>query len=280
MPALVTPFTKSGRISRASHASNLETLTNRGIEGFLLAGSTGEGPALERGERASLVKIARKTLGPNPHVMVGIVAESVRQAAAQIKEAAAAGADAVLVLSPVTLARNSVDAHRRFFTQIADDSSLPTLLYSVPRNTGYALDEALAIELSGHSNIVGMKDSGGDAVRIGRIARQAGGGFTVFNGASASIAAAIAGGAHGAITASTNYLPLTVARLVVAARAGQNEALQLQNTVTSVTAQIESLGVPGVKAAAKVGGLAAGHPRQPLELPPRSWIRSIAALVD
>lgn len=280
MPALVTPFTKSGRISKSNHSHNLEFLVGLGIEGFLIGGSTGEGPLLEAGERATLIKSARRTLGAAPHLMIGIVAESQRQAARQIKESAAAGADAALVLTPVTLGRNSVDVQRRFFNLISEDSTLPVLLYSVPRNTGYALDADLAIELSDHPNIVGMKDSGGDSVRIGRIARESAAGFTVFNGASASIALALAGGAHGAITASTNYLPRTIAALVEAAHENQSEALRLQDTVTSITSQVESIGVPGVKAAAKLLGLKPGLPRAPFEAPGRSWIRSISPLVE
>ncbi len=192
MPALVTPFTRAGKLDLKSHAFNLDALAGRGIAGFVLGGSTGEGPLLEPGERRDLVKTGRKTVGETPHLMVGIVAESVRQALGQIMESTDAGADTVLVLGPLSLARNSTDAQRAFYTQIADRSPVPVLLYSVPRNTGYALDEKMCIELAGHPNVVGMKDSGADAVRIVRIARAAGPEFEMYNGASASAAAAVA----------------------------------------------------------------------------------------
>lgn len=279
MPALITPFTRTGVLDLDAHRHNVVALCSVGIEGLLLGGSTGEGPMLERGERSALCTAARD-LGGGIHLMVGINAESTRQALEQIDEAARAKADAVLVLGPVTLARNSVDAQRRFFTAIADRSPLPTLLYSVPRNTGYSLDESLAIGLAGHPNIVGMKDSGGEAARIGRIARATGPGFAVFSGATASVALSIAGGAHGAITASTNYIPLKMSELVRASHASRADHLALQDAITVITSRIESGGVGFIKAAAREAGLRAGHPRHPFVLAPRAWSRTIGPLVD
>jgi 4-hydroxy-2-oxoglutarate aldolase len=279
MPALVTPFTRSGRLDLAAHGFNLTTLSALGLKGFLLAGSTGEGSLLDPGERSELTSSARAVL-PARHLMVGINAESTRQALAQVEEAATSGADTVLVLGPVTLARNSVDAQRRFFTEVADRSPLPTLLYSVPRNTGYALDESLVLELSGHPNIVGMKDSGGDPLRIGRIARKAGTEFTLFNGATVSLTMAIAGGAFGAITASTNYLPRRMQDLVRLARSSPAKALSLQDEITAIASRIEAPGIPGVKAAARAAGLRPGYPRAPFAPADRTWIRTIAPLVD
>jgi len=280
MPALVTPFTRTGRLDLAAHAFNLTTLSKLGLKGFVLAGSTGEGSLLDPGERSELTRTARATVPAGRHLMVGINAESTRQALSQVEEAASSGADTVLVLGPVTLARNSVDAQRRFFTEIADRSPLPTLLYSVPRNTGYALDESLVLELSGHPNIVGMKDSGGDPLRIGRIARQAGPEFTVFNGATASLTMAIAGGAYGAITASTNYLPRRMQELVRLARSSPAKALALQDEITAISGRVEAPGIPGVKAAARAAGLRPGYPRAPFAPADRTWIRTIAPLVD
>ena len=84
MPALVTPFDRRGELDRAAHAHNVGTLAEMGIEGFLVAGSTGEGSLLEPGERIALVEGVRTTLGAKPFVIVGVWAESVRQAQQQI----------------------------------------------------------------------------------------------------------------------------------------------------------------------------------------------------
>ena len=105
LPALVTPFAGNGNLDLDAHASNLTALSDRGITGFLLGGSTGEGPYLEDGERLALLETARATLGDSPFLLSGIMSESLRGALRQIEEAASGGADAALVLTPTSLTR-------------------------------------------------------------------------------------------------------------------------------------------------------------------------------
>ncbi len=112
MPALVTPFTSDGELDAESHRHNLRTLADMDVEGFVIAGSTGEGPYLDPGERADLVAAARDELGDDPFLMCGIAAQSLRQATAQVAEAHDAGADAALVLTPTTLVRGNDGAVR------------------------------------------------------------------------------------------------------------------------------------------------------------------------
>jgi 4-hydroxy-tetrahydrodipicolinate synthase len=132
LPALVTPFTGTGNLDLSAHAANLTALNERGMTGFLLGGSTGEGPYLEDGERQALLETARSTLGNAPFLISGVVAESVRGAIRQIGEAVAGGADAVLVQTPTTLTRGREDYVVGYFKDVAKASDLPILIYSVP----------------------------------------------------------------------------------------------------------------------------------------------------
>lgn len=276
MPALITPFDRRGDVDLDAHRHNVSVLAGRGIDGFLIGGSTGEGSLLEAGERAALIEAVRSQLGEKPFVIVGVWAESVRQALAQIDEAANAGAEAALVVTPTTLARRSVAVQRTFFEAVNKQSRLPVLLYSVPPNTGYALDLDATIALAHLDNIVGMKDSGGDAVRIQRIVEGAPGDFMVFNGASRSVALAVIAGAYGGITASANVFPRQATELVGAARRSPRKGLELQPAFTAVTAAIEAHGIPGVKAAADALGLRAGAPRLPFKPLSRSKARTVS----
>ena len=94
MPALITPFGQRGEIDIKAHSGNMRVLAWRGIDGFLIGGSNGEGPYLEAGERARLVKAGRRR---KAHLMVGVAAQSTRTALTQVSEAAEAGADSLLV---------------------------------------------------------------------------------------------------------------------------------------------------------------------------------------
>lgn len=277
MPALITPFTRSGDVDLGAHAHNLELLSDRGIRGFVIGGSNGEGPYLEPGERKRLVETARPV---RAHLMVGIAGETTRAALAQLEEAVAGGADSILVLTPTTLARGREEAIARFYRDVAEASPLPLYLYSVPAVTGYSLPVTAVTALAEHDNIVGMKDSSGDVVRLQSILDAVPGDFVLYSGSSRALTAAMAVGCHGAVTGSGNYLPELLLSLVAAARESPIEARKLQRRLSAVSAEVESHGVPGVKAAARAAGLDPGHPRAPLARLPPGAETAIARLIQ
>lgn len=276
MPALITPFTRAGEIDFDAHTSNLRVLAERGIQGFVLGGSNGEGPFLEPGERLRLLKAGRRR---KSHFMVGVMGETTRIALRQVQEAVDGGADSILVLTPTTLSRGRDQAMLAFYRAIADASPLPVFLYSVPGVTAYNLPVELVGKLSRHDNIVGMKDSSGDVVRLQAIIDATQSEFILYSGSSRALTAAIAIGCHGAITGSGNYVPELVLETLAAARESAAQARRLQKRLSAISADVEALGVPGVKAAAKAAGLDPGHPRQPLTRLPRGAETSIAKLI-
>jgi 4-hydroxy-2-oxoglutarate aldolase len=277
LPALITPFTQRGEIDSRAHTHNVRLLAGLGIEGFLIGGSTGEGPYLEPGERSRLVKAVRRR---KTHLMVGIAAESTRVALNLVAEATEAGADTLLVMTPTTLTRGRDEAVVRFFKAVADASKLPVLLYSVPPVTSYNLPIDLVWRLSRHDNIIGMKDSSGDVVRLQAIVDASPTGFLLYSGATRALTAAMAVGCYGAITASGNYVPLQVVQTLAAAKESPTKARRAQKRLTSLSSDVEAHGVPGVKAAARAAGLEPGYPRAPLTRLSRGAETSIAKLIN
>ena len=276
MPALITPFTRSGEIDTRAHTTNLRALADTGIDGFVIGGSNGEGPYLEPGERQRLVKAGRRR---KAHFMVGIAGESTRVALRQVEEAIEGGADSLLAMTPTTLTRGRDEAVLRFYRAIADASTVPVFLYSVPSVTAYNLPLELVWRLSRHDNIVGMKDSSGDVVRLQSIIDAAPSEFILYSGSSRALTAAMAVGCHGAITGSGNYVPELVLQTLEAAKSDPVKARRLQKRLSAVSADVEAHGVPGVKAAAKAAGLDPGHPREPLTRLSRGVETSIAKLI-
>jgi dihydrodipicolinate synthase/N-acetylneuraminate lyase len=266
MPAIVTPFARVGAIDLTAHGHNVATLASSGIRGFVIGGSTGEGPYLEAGERSKLAAAARDA-APDSFVMVGLFAESLRGAVTMSAEAADGGADAVLALTPTTLVRHRPDLVERFFADLGKRSSLPVFLYSVPRVTAFEIPADAAIRLGSHEGIAGMKDSGGHPGRVSHIARAAGEGFAVYCGASAAIALSMAGGAQGAITASANYAPRLVIEVVELSKKSVASAANAQERLRALAGAVERHGVAGVKYAAARTGLVTGPPRRPLVTP-------------
>ncbi len=256
MVAIVTPFDGDGNVDIEAHIHNVRHLSAQGCTGFVIAGSTGEGPYLETGERGALVAATRGALD-DPFVLCGINAESVRQAMAQIAEAADAGTDAVLVLTPGTLVRGKHDRVASFFAEVADAAPVPVLLYSNPNVTGYELPTEVVNELAKHRNIHGIKDSGGNPDRIDDHAAVIEDGFIVYPGASRALLESHKRGAYGAITASANY----VFNLVAAASSGDPDG---QADLDAVIAVVERHGIPGAKRAATAAGIESGTLRHPL----------------
>ncbi|MGI9584209.1 MAG: dihydrodipicolinate synthase family protein [Acidimicrobiia bacterium] len=256
MPALITPFTDREELDLDAHAYNVAAIHDRGAQGVLVAGSTGEGPFLEPGERRSLVATAASTV-PSSSVVCGVNAESERSAMAQIDEAADGGAIAALVVTPTTLVRGRDVLVGGFYERVAARSALPILLYSVPGVTGWQIPTDLAKDLAAVPRIVGMKDSGGEPERLDEMAPAIGETFIVFAGASRAILESAARGAFGAITASGNYAFSSVA----ASAAGDSEA---QARLLQVTSVVEPHGVAATKFAAGISGLRPGHARRPL----------------
>jgi dihydrodipicolinate synthase/N-acetylneuraminate lyase len=256
MVALITPFIENGSIDGHAHRHNLAKLTEWGVGGFLIGGSTGQGPYLEPGERAVLTATARDELGPDVFLLAGVSAQSVRQTLQQISEAYDAEADAVLVTTPTLLLRKRSDLVESFYGLVADRSPIPVFAYSVPAVTGYELPVESAVAICSHPNIVGMKDSGGDPDRIGPILQGMDEDRFFFVGTSRIVHEATRRGAYGAITASSNYAP----ELAASAR----EDADAQDRLTSIASNVEWHGLAGTYAAAEMVGLRAGTMRPPL----------------
>jgi len=256
MPALITPFDTTAEVDLSAHRHNVGVAQRQGAKGILIAGSTGEGPYLEPGERAALVEAAR-AISSDLVVLCGIFAESDREARSQIIEAADNGADAVLVVTPTTLIRGRDTAVFDYFTRIARFSPVPVLLYTVPPVTGYELPVHTIAELAAHDNVRGIKDSGGVPSRIAALEPILNDRFVVYAGNSAALLESGQLGAHGAITASANYAAETVDRSV----GGDERAQADLNAITSV---VQRFGVAGTKFAASLGGMRVGASRLPI----------------
>lgn len=257
MTALITAFARDENIDGSALEHNLSLVVSTATHGVLLAGSTGEGPYLEPGERKFLISAARSAY-PNLTILCGIFADTDRQARLQISEAASGGADAVVVATPGTLVRDRQKLITDFYRRIADSSPLPVFLYSVPRVTGQELPVESVSDLAEHPNIIGMKDSGGDVSRLEALSGVLGPEFIVYTGSSRVLVDSARRGAYGAITASANY----VQPLVSAAASGDWEA---QIALVEITTIVEKHGVPGTKFTASLAGMRPGICRLPLQ---------------
>jgi 4-hydroxy-2-oxoglutarate aldolase len=152
------------------------------------------------------------------------------------------------------------------YTAVADRSPVPVVIYNVPAHAGLDLPAEVVIELSHHSNIVGIKDSGGDVVKLARMAGESAAGFQVLAGSASFFLPALAVGAVGAVAALANIASGELNDLLLKFRAGDVEgARKIQARLMDPNAAVTSrFGVPGLKCAMDLTGRYGGPPRLPL----------------
>jgi len=264
---VVTPFDRAGAVDADAFAANIAAHLAAGLHGVVVSGSTGEAALLDEDERAALITRARTAVPSGRTLLVGTGAESTRAVIARNAVAAERGADGVLVVAPHYYGdAMTAEALREHYLRIADESPIPVLLYTIPKYMHFALPAEVVAELARHENIVGMKDSSGDAALLRGYLTSQDDTFKVLTGSGSLLGEALAMGAHGAILAVALFAPtlsLDVLRAARGARSG--EATAAQTRLTPLAARIVGgMGVPGVKAALDVVGLHGGAPRPPL----------------
>lgn len=169
-PPISTPFYPDGRVYLKKLEHNVEHYSKTPIAGITVLGSTGEAIALSDDERREVLKTARASCAPHKVLIAGTGAESALETLRLTEYAAALGYDAALVRTPFFYKPQLKAANiLAFYRTVADHSPIPILIYSVPVFTGYDMPPELVIELANHPNIIGIKESGGDAEKIRRM---------------------------------------------------------------------------------------------------------------
>lgn len=265
---VTTPFESGSEdVDLEAFARNVRAHLDEGLQGIVVAGSTGEAALLSEEERVALVAAARHETPPSHWVIAGCGGESTRITVARARAAQDAGADAVLVVAPHYYANAMGEAElRAHYRRVADESPLPLLLYNIPKYMHFALPPALVAELAVHENVIGIKDSSGNLDMLkGFLAAQSPT-FTVLTGSGSALQAGLEAGARGGILAVSLFAADLALEVLRAVRAGETEKAAAAQARLKPMADVivAKLGVPGVKAAMDAVGKVGGVPRLPL----------------
>jgi 4-hydroxy-2-oxoglutarate aldolase len=265
---VITPFhAGSEDLDLEGFGRNVRAHIAEGLQGVVVAGSTGEAALLSEQERAALFATAREHTPSDRMVIAGCGGESTRQTVARTKAAHEAGADAVLVVAPHYYANAMTEeVLRRHYLRVADESPRPVILYNIPKYMHFALSAELVAELATHRNIIGIKDSSGVLEMLKGFLRAQHDTFSVLTGSGSGLQAGLEAGARGGILAVSLFAPgfaLEVLRAMHAGDAAAATAAQARLTPMA-NVIVAKLGVPGVKHAMDVVGHVGGVPRMPL----------------
>jgi 4-hydroxy-2-oxoglutarate aldolase len=282
IPACVTPMTAGDELDHVGLAANLRAWSETDLSGFLLLGSTGEVVMLSEFEQALVLEVGRRAIPAGKLLLAGCGQQSTRGTIVACQNAARAGADAVLVMphfyfkgamTPAVLADH--------FRAVADGSPLPVLLYSVPQFTGVPLPPETVARLAEHPNIVGIKDSAGDARVLDLTRRLTPPDFRILTGAVHLVLPALgAGMADGAILAAANVAWEPALAVEAAMRRGELAAARTAHRrLMEVSDVVGRYGIGGWKAGLQARGLVGGLPRPPLPQADEQARAQIAAVL-
>lgn len=241
--ALATPFTLAGELDLPAWRRLLQQQLDAGIDGLVVAGSTGEGAALFHSEFDLLLRTAVEVVAGRVPVLAGTGQSSTARTIEQTRRSAALGADAALVVTPpyVRPIQEGLAAH---FRAVADDGALPVVLYNVPARTGCDLLPETVAALASHERIIGIKEARSEPDRINALVALRGPGFTVLSGDDPSCARAIRAGAGGVVSVVSNVAPHAMRLLCRQAAEGPADELDAQLHPLYAFAGIEPNPIP------------------------------------
>ncbi len=262
--AMVTPFDAQGAVDldRAQQlaARLVDEQRNNAV---LVNGTTGEAPTTSDAEKADLVRAVKEAVGDRAKVLAGSGTNNTAHAVELSRQAAEAGADGLLVVTPY-YSLPPQDALVAHFETVASATDLPMILYDIPHRSGRPIETASLLQLAKHPNIIGVKDAKNDIVASAEVMAQTD--LAYYAGDDAKVLPLLAIGAVGVVGTSTHFSGRRTAELIEAWLAGdQAEALRIYRGLLPVyTGVFATQGVMMVKAGLAHQGLDVGGLRGPL----------------
>ena len=264
-PAMVTPFTDDNRIDTESLREDAQRLEKAGVDGLVPMGSTGESATLSHAEHVEVIEAVVDAVEDVP-VIAGTGSNNTAEALDLSQQAADAGADALLLISPYYNKPEPAGMYEHY-RQIADAVDLPQIVYNVPSRTGQNITVETAVRLADHDNIAGYKAASGDLNQISEvIERTRNKEFAILSGDDGLTLPMLSIGADGAISVVANLEPERACAMVGAALDGDFVfARALHHELGPLTRQlfVETNPIP-VKAAMEMRGHTPGRLRSPL----------------
>jgi 4-hydroxy-tetrahydrodipicolinate synthase len=216
--AMVTPFRSDRSLDLDGVAALAEHLVTHGSDTVLVNGTTGESPTLQGEEPLEVLRVVRDTVAGRATVMLGTGSNDTSRTVDATARAAAAGADAVLVVTPYYNRpdQRGLEAH---FKAAAAATDLPMVVYDIPSRSARAVEVATHVALAEVENIVGVKDATADCGRAGDLLRAtagAPGGYAMWSGADEVNLPLLSVGAVGVVSVATHLVGPEIAAMIAA----------------------------------------------------------------
>lgn len=264
--AIVTPMKDNYEVNYDALETNINYQIDNGTDCIVITGTTGESATLTEQEHVDVIKAAIEFTRHRIPVIAGTGSNSTQTAIELSKEADAAGADGLLVVTPYynKATQKGLIAH---YTAIANAVKAPVVMYNVPSRTGCNLMPATVAELVKNvDNIVGIKDATGNLAQAARMMYLCDGNLELYSGEDGQVLPLLSIGGIGVISVLSNIAPRQTHDMVMEYLEGdQEKARQIQLSATPlIDALFSEVNPIPVKAAMNMMGMQAGPLRGPL----------------
>lgn len=264
LTAMVTPFTAEGAVDLAQ-ARKLATylVDEQANDALVINGTTGESPTTSDAEKAELLAAVKDTIGDRAKVVAGVGTNDTRHTVRLAGQAADAGADGLLVVTPY-YSKPPQDALVEHFSTVADATDLPVLLYDIPHRAGVPIETPTLIALAEHPNIVGVKDAKGNAVASAQVIAATS--LAFYSGDDAFTLPLLSVGGVGVVGTSTHFTGARMKALIEQFLAGDVAGAVADNAalLPVFTGVFATQGCMLVKAGLAARGFAPAVLRRPL----------------
>ncbi|MFV0136691.1 4-hydroxy-tetrahydrodipicolinate synthase [Streptomyces sp. HMX87] len=263
--AMITPFTEEGALDLDGAQRLAAGLVERGCDGLVLSGTTGESPTTTDAEKAALITAVREAVGDKVSLVAGVGTADTRHTVELALAAEKSGADGLLVVAPY-YSKPPQDALEAHFLDVAEASGLPVMLYDIPGRTGTRIEPDTMVRLAEHPRVVAVKDCSYDVLGAQRVLARTE--LAYYAGCDEHALGLYATGGTGWVSTVANVVPDRVHAILGAFAAGRTaEAARLQLRASELIEAMMASGLPGTvtaKALLNDLGLPAGPVRAPL----------------
>lgn len=266
-PPIPTPFHEDDEISVKALKANITHWNRFALAGYVVLGSNGEFVLLSEHEKYKIIEAGRQFIPADKFLIAGSGCETTSETIRTTNKAAELGADAALVINPHYY-KNRLDEQTlvHHFQSVAEEAKIPIILYNMPACSGIDLSAETVRMISEHPNVIGIKDSSGNLIKMADIRRNTDSDFQVLAGSASFLLPAMSIGAVGAIAALANIAPKICLDIYAAFHEGNlDRAQKLQLDIMALNHLVtREGGVPALKAALDLIGLSGGAVRAPL----------------
>lgn len=204
--AIITPFSADGSINFERLGEIIDYQIENQTDAIIICGTTGEASTMTDEEHLECIRFAVKHTAGRVPVIAGTGSNDTRYAIELSKEAEAAGADGLLVVTPYYNKTTQKGLIGHFYA-IADAVNIPIILYNIPGRTGMAIEVSTVKELAKHRNIVGIKEASGNISYAAKLLAECGDVIDVYSGNDDIIVPMMSLGAKGVISVLSHVVP-------------------------------------------------------------------------